>query len=56
LLLNAHSFDFLNANLMTAAPILKCLLIFGLWPTRLLAPSLKMSTGHFLNARPCRKF
>ena len=32
---------------MTAAPILKCLLIFGLWPTRLLAPSLKMSTGHF---------
>jgi len=32
---------------MTAAPVRKCLLIFGLWPTRLLAPSLKMSTGHF---------
>jgi len=41
LLLNAHSFDFLNANLMTAAPILKCLLIFGL-PA---AP--KILTGRF---------
>jgi hypothetical protein len=28
--LTVSTIDFLNANLMTAAPILKCLLIFGL--------------------------
>gem|GEM_PF-7112075 len=53
--LTVFDIDFLNANSMTAAPVRKYLLIFGLWPTRLLAPSLKMSTGHFLNARPCQK-